>query len=294
MTLAQDFTVFEPEIWSAYIDRRFKKKLVAAAFFRNFSDEVTAGGGTVHIPHIGDNFSASDIATTSGEVTATNVSDTKTDLTISNWKGTSLVMTDYEVARVANKYNLKKEYADEMATKLAETFDAALLDAASSLTPVVGDSATLLNSTNIEEAIRIMESNSVPTDELVFIFHPSAYWSEVMKIQKYYDASQAGWGANDAPVVGAAKAKGVLYGIPVVVTPQVPAGTAGTEGGHRNLLVHKDAIVYALGNLMGPKTAGVRVQEKPSEHLRTRITADIMYGLTVLNPTHGVRVISKN
>ena len=109
-----------------------------------------------------------------------------------------------------------------------------------------------------------------------------------MKIQKYYDASQFGkptvpQGAHD-----------LLYGVPLVITSQVPAGTAGTEGGHRNLLVHREAFVYAFQSLGGRGGVPVRIQEKESEHLRVKIIGDIIYGTKTLRPEAGVRIISKN
>ena len=86
-----------------------------------------------------------------------------------------------------------------------------------------------------------------------------------------------------------------LFGIPVYITPQVPTGTAGTEGadGHRNLLIHKSAIVYAIANMDGFRS-GPRIQEKASEYLRTRVTADLMYAKAILNAGRGVRILSKS
>ena len=79
-----------------------------------------------------------------------------------------------------------------------------------------------------------------------------------------------------------------MFGLPVFVTSQVPAGTAGTEGGHRNLLVHKDAIVFAFA------AGGPKMQELKGESLRTKYAADVVYGKSILNATYGVRVISNN
>lgn len=83
--------------------------------------------------------------------------------------------------------------------------------------------------------------------------------------------------------------------MPVVITNQIPVGTAGTEGGsgHRNLLVHRKAFAYAFGVLEGMGQSGVRIQEKASEHLRTRVIADIMYGVKCVNAYYGVRILSK-
>lgn len=83
-----------------------------------------------------------------------------------------------------------------------------------------------------------------------------------------------------------------LYGVPVFISANVPAGTAGTEGGHRNLLIHRRTFIHARANLLGPKTAGARVQEKQTENLAVKFVADIAYGVQKTSKTAGVRIIS--
>ena len=83
-----------------------------------------------------------------------------------------------------------------------------------------------------------------------------------------------------------------LFGIPLFITTQIPSGTASTEGGHRNLLIHKDCFVWALGNIPGMSSQGARVQEKETENLAVKIIADIMYGVQYLSAYYGVRIIS--
>lgn len=85
-----------------------------------------------------------------------------------------------------------------------------------------------------------------------------------------------------------------MLGIPMFVTTQIPAGTDNTEGGHRNLLVHKDAFVWALGNIPSTNEQGVRITEIPNQsgNLATKIIGDIMYGVKLLSAYYGVRIIS--
>lgn len=289
MTLSQTFTAFTPEVWSPRINYFFRAKLAAAPFFDDYSSDVADGGDTVHIPNVTQAFTPSAIATTNGTVSSTNLSDTNTNLSVSSWYGVAYDLTDFQFAQIAKSYNIKNAYAQAMGYALAQKFDTDLLGQGSNITAVVGDSATSLLSTTIEKAFGILESNSIPKEECVLFLHPKAYWGEVMAIQKYYDASQFGkpsvpQGAHD-----------MLYGVPVVITSQVPAGTAGTEGasGHRNLLVHRSALVYALGRLPGAVQGGVRIQEKPSEDLKVRFIGDIIYGVGYLNANAGVRILSK-
>lgn len=101
-----------------------------------------------------------------------------------------------------------------------------------------------------------------------------------MKSQKLVDASYYGTEVLSKGM------HSTLYGIPVYILSQVPAGTAGTEGGHRNLLVHKNAIVYAIAR------GGAKMSEKSAEALRTTIIGDVIYGKTCLNAGSGIRIIS--
>ncbi len=290
MVLSQTFTAFTPEIWSPRINWFFRAKLAAAPFFDDYSADVANGGDTVHIPNVTQSFSPSDIQTTNGTVTSTNLSDTNTNLSISTWKGVAYDLTDFQFAQILKSYNIKNAYAQAMGYALAQKFDSDLLGQGSNITAVVGDSATALLSTTVEKAFGILESNSIPKEECVFFMHPKFYWNSVMAISKYYDASQFGkpsvpQGAHD-----------MLYGVPVVITSQVPAGTAGTEGAsaHRNMIVHRSALVYALGKLPGAVSGGVRIQEKPSEDLKVRFIGDIIYGVGYLNANAGVRVFALN
>lgn len=289
MTLEQSYSVFEPEIWSQRINHYFHAKLGAANFFDDYSDEVTMGGDRIHIPHIGDSFSAATILQTNGAVTATSVSDTRTTLTLDVWSGCAVTFSDFQAAQVANKYNLKDKYAQEMGYKIAQAYDTAILANGSSLTPNVGDSATSILATSVEKALSILESRSVPLNECAFWFHPKPYWKEIYAVSKFYDASNFG-----LPVTPYG-AHSTLYGIPVVITPQIPNGTAGTEGddGHRNMVVHPSAIVHARGNLPGGVASGARLSEVPVEALRKKYVADLMYGDKILNANHGVRILSK-
>jgi hypothetical protein len=282
MAYSQTYDVFNPEIWSAKLNRAFQKKLVAASFFDNYSSEIAGRGDSLWIPGISNGFTATAIATTSGDINPTNLSDTKSSMTIDKWMGTAFVMTDYQKKMVGSQYRLQEEYINKMGYALALKVDTDLLALGASITKSVGDSATSITSTILEQAIAFMESSSIPLGDCAFIFHPNAYWKEIMGSDKLVNASKYGKSILPNPP------HNELYGIPVYVTANVPAGTAGTEGGHRNLLVHKNAIIYAFAN------DGVQIGELKGESLRTKYTADIMYAKKILNAGSGVRIISNN
>ena len=280
MAYSQTYDVFNPEIWSSKLNRAFQKKLVAAQFFDNYSSEIAGRGDLLWIPGLSNGFTATAIATSTGDIAPTNLSDTKSSMTIDQWMGTSFVMTDYQAKMVGSQYRLQEEYINKMGYALALKVDTDLLALGASITKVLNDSATSITATVLEQAIAFMESSSIPLSECAFIFHPNAYWKEVMGSDKLVNASKYG------KVILPNPPHNELYGIPVYITANVPAGTAGTEGGHRNLLVHKNAIIYAMAN------DGVQITTAKGESLRTKYIADVMYAKKLLNPGSGVRIIS--
>jgi len=264
-----------------------KEKLVAAKFFDDYSDEVVEGGDRIHIPGISE-MTTSSINTTSGIVTPTNVSDTKTTLTIDTWKGASIFLSDFQAAQVAKSYRLKEKYIQDMGYACAKVVDETIIGQAVNLTPSVGDSTTLL-ATTIEKAFGILASYSVPREECVFFVHPKTWYDQILQVQKYYDASQFGKVVTPIGTIDS------LYGTPVVVTALVDtttyAGETGTAAGaYRNFIAHRSAFVYALGNL--PGGGSVRLQEKTNANLGVYPTVDVMFGTRTLNAYRGVKVLS--
>jgi hypothetical protein len=287
----QTYLVYRPDIWSPYIDRLFREKLYTAKFFKDFSDYVTEGGKSVMIPHDAT-YTASDITTTTGELSGNVVTDTRTILDIDTWKASARVFADFQAAQVGKQYRLKEIYAENMAHPLAKALEQSLfgLATAANISRVVNASTAGIKSSDLESAISIIESYNIPKEECIFFFHPKAYFVEVLAVQKLYDASQFG---KASLIKGS---HGELYGIPVVLSTLVPASNASIEGGgHRNLLIHNRAFCYAVGNLPGGQASGIRLQEKASESLRTMVVADLMYGVKKVGSGYrGVRIISAN
>lgn len=287
---AQTYLVYRPDIWAPRVDAIFKARLVAAKFFQDFSDYVTEGGKSINIPTQAQ-YTAAAVTTTTGDVTANLITDTRTVLDINAWYAVSRVFADFQAAQVGRNYRIKEIFADSMAYALAKQLDTAILGLATDANPSrsVNASTAGLKSSDLESALSIIESYNIPREECLFFFHPKAYYSEVMAVQKLYDASQFG---KPSLIMGT---HDTLYGVPVVVTSQVPAAGASTEGagGHRNLLVHNSFACYALGNLPNGTPSGVRIQEKQSENLRVTVVGDIMYGVKALGGSYkGVRLIS--
>jgi len=274
------FDVFTPEIWSPRLNRFLRVRLAAAPFFIDLSDEVAQGGDVIHVPHIDDNFSATSVPVTSGTIAGTDVTSTKTNLTVDQWQAVAYLMTDFEAREVAKKYRLQNEYAKAMGYALAKKLDTDLLALTGSMDRTAATTTTDLVATNIEHAFGILSSDAVPREECVFFVHPKVYWNDLMAEQKYYDASQFGMpslpkGAHDR-----------LYGVPVVLTTQVTGGNGAGTLGLTNALVHRSSVIYAIGR------GGAKFSEKPSENLRRKVIADIIYGKVLMNDKRGVRILA--
>jgi|TARA_Y100000310_G_scaffold312222_1_gene359306 hypothetical protein len=287
---AQTYLVFRPDIWQPFIDRVFKTRLSAAKFFRDYSDGITEGGKTIMIPHDAE-YTPANITTTTGDITANLVTDTRTILDIDTWKGVSRVFADYQAAQVGKQYRLKETYAENMGHALAKTLEDGLLGlaTAANVSRVVNASTAGVKSSDLESAIGIIESYNIPREECMFFLKPKAYFGEVLAVQKLYDASQFG---RPSVVEGS---HDQVYGVPVTLSNNLIAPNASIEGGgSRNLLIHSRAWAYALGNLPGGMPSGVRLQEKQSENLRVTVVGDIMYGVKkVHNSYRAVRIIGK-
>lgn len=272
------YDVYRPELWTPRINRFLKEKLYAATFFLDYSSEVR-GGDVVHIPHIGDVFTASDIPVTSGDVTATDISETKTDLTVDKWKGAAFFITKFEEREMMKSPRVRAEYQKAMGYRLGKQLETDLLANLKGIANIpdrAGLTTTALVATNIEFALGILASNSVMKEECRIFLNPKVYWSDLMSIQKYYDASQFGrpsvpQGAHD-----------LLYGIPIVLTPNVAkeVGMSAFSGA----IAHPTTLVHAR--------TGVDFAVKSSEHLRSKIIADIIYGTRVMNASRAVRLLS--
>jgi len=271
------YSTLTPEIWSPTITSFFKAKLLAARAFSDLSGDVSEGGNEVHLPHMPNGYTFTAIPTATGSLTQMIITTTRTTLEIDTWTGTSIPISDFQLAQVATKYNLRRLLAQDAGYALARTFDTAILtEAYTNAGATVGDSTTSLDATALEEALSIIESNSVPKDQLRLIVHPKPYFVDLFKSSKVYDAST--FGIPNLPSGNI----DVVYGVPVFRTPQVVTSTSG----YNNLLVHPRGLAWATGAIPGMGGGAVRVEfvraaggATDAGAKRTDLQVDLMYGV---------------
>ena len=126
-----NYRPFSPEIWSPYVKLYFKERLTYANFGMNFSDELKGGGDVINLPSLTKGPAVGSFTTTTGAITDFIVVETRSQLTINNWKYSSKKFSDFEWGRIANKYNLQNLYLrEDIAYRLAEDLDSTLMTSA--------------------------------------------------------------------------------------------------------------------------------------------------------------------
>jgi len=249
---------------------------VAAGRCTNLSGNISDGGDIIHVPTVSDDFSANTINKTTGVLSASNPTNAENTITVDNWVGDKFQLSDFEVSQAQNNFSIRDKYAKNIGHALARKLDSDLISLMTSASDSVSDSTTVLNATHLENALAIAESNSVPKDELSWVFNPKTYYGTLLGNAKFYDASTFGEASLPSGAINR------LYGVPVYTTPQIT--TDSFSATHSpvmvNVLSHPEHVMYGLGTLPGAGAAqnGVRIQEKDSEELRATIVGDLIYG----------------
>ena len=272
---AADLDVMTPEVWSEKMNDFMRAKLVANSFFTDLSADVASGGDVIHVPSLTE-MTATE-KTNATAVTLNSPTETKVDLTVNQWYEVSFIIEDEEKAQVKHSYNLQERYAKNAAYTVANTLEVALITLFSGFASTVGDSLTNANDSNIRACIAYLDANDIPQEDRAWFFDPTVFWTDIMGIDRFTLVNESG---NKAVLNGAI---GVLYGIPVHLTSNIPT----TEGSKYNALAQKDAIVFATASLGGG--SGIRLQtEYLQTYLGTLVTADILYGVTENRDLAGV------
>lgn len=249
---AAALVAYIPEIWQPMVNEEFFARAVAANFFTDLSAFVVGGGDSVHIPNAFTNtFSVQTQSTQATVVTTDSPTVVDDTLAINNHVYIAHLLGDKDAVQILRgTYNVNEIYARKAGGTLLEDLESDLFGLQSAVsTNSVNDTASVINDIDIRNAVRINEANDVPRGETAFFFHPYSYWAQIQAIQKYYDASQAGWMSNPPVVSGnfgmtpgaISGLRGMLFGIPVFTSSKVVNTLLGVE----NLLAHKNSFVWA-------------------------------------------------
>ena len=272
---SDDVAVFKPEIWSEKINEFMKAEFCANSFFTDLSADVANGGEVIHIPSLSEMTAYE--KTTASAVTLSSPAETKVDLTVNQWYHVSFMIEDKEMAQVKRSYNLQERYAKNAAYTVATKLEVALISLFAGFSNTVGDSSTDVNDSNIRACIAYLDAANIPKTNRAWFFDPTVFWTQIMGIDRFTLVNESG---NKAVMNGAI---GVLYGIPVYTTTNIPT----VNGAKYNALAQEDAIVFATASLGAG--SGVRVQtDYRLSYLGTLVVADILYGVVENRDAAGV------
>lgn len=276
--------VFLPEVWSAETLRAAESAIVMAKLVKRYDSMVKDRGDTLHIPNI-SNLSAN-TKTQGSEVTTQAVTETETEISISNWYETSFEIED--IVKVQSNYDLRSEYTSKAGYAISAQVDSDLLGLYSSLTSTdVGTYGVDVTDATIVAGIQVLDEANAPLEDRAFVIKPSQK-AAIMKLDKFVKADYLGQYDMPTPVKKGPNNRylwGDIYGVPTYYTNQVTT-TAGTPTQTHNVLFHKEA--FALAMQQSPRTQASYWHKD----LAWIVTCDVITGQSVLRPTFGVEVRS--
>jgi hypothetical protein len=218
--------------------------------------------------------STTDISTTDGSFTNTEVVVVPKSIIINAWKNVSADLVDIVDAQSVVQW--ETEFAEGFGKAIAQKQDDDILALVNDLTTnVVGATDVPLSDPLIVLAQRKLDQLEVPHEDRTWVLSPEAH-SDILQLDKFTLANTTGFSkgvqVGDGRVVG-------LYGTQVVVTSRVPT----TSGGRDNVLFHKEAFgVVMQRDFKMEKFARVRYS--------TNYAGSALYGVATLRDDHAVWV----
>lgn len=285
---ASDLQYVIGEVWGPMVNDAFFAKTVFANWCLDLSDLLAAQGGDIlNIADIYTNPLTSAAKSAAAEVTLVSPATAQVQLAVDTHRHVAFVIEDLELGNLTKSFKISEKLMAQAGKVVADDLEDSLAALWSGLSQSIGDTGTVVEDKEIRQAIEALEDNDTPMEDVAFFFHPTVFWHQVMNISKFYDASIAGW-QNTAPVTSgnfgpadrSRGLKGVLYGLPIHTSTNV----VGALQTYRNLLLHKDALVFATKG-----ESRVRMQsEYKLENLGQLFVADARYGVKENYDTHAV------
>lgn len=295
---ATELAAYINEVWPPLVWEQYFAGAVGANFFTDLSEFAGSGGDIFHLPDAYTNtFSVQSQSTQGAEVTTDAPATTDNTLTISSHKYISTLLGYLQQVQVASSYNISEIYARKAGGTLVHDLEDAIFANHSSITTnSIGDTATVITESEIRRSVEKLATANIPLNECAFFFHPYSYYVQILNIQRYWDASQAGWTVGNGPIITGnfgeggynLARRGTLLGIPVYTSSRV----VNTLLAVRNLLAHKSAIAFAHQTPGGSK---VRMQSQNwLANLGILTVWDTIYGTAVPREAAAVKINGSN
>tara|TARA_R110001632_G_scaffold143791_1_gene259931 strand:+ start:2349 stop:3338 length:990 start_codon:yes stop_codon:yes gene_type:complete len=299
---------FIPDLWSDEIVAAYKKNLVLANLVSKMS-MVGKKGDTLHIPKPTRGSATAKAANTAVTIQA----DTEAEVLITINKHFEYSRMIEDITDVQALDSMRRFYTEDAGYALALQLDTDLYNLGTFFGDPAGDggdpdtpanwvnsNAYYVNASSgiavfaentvaptdvftdraFRELIKLMDDADVPMDGRFFVIPPSVRHT-ILGIDRYVSSEFTNQqGVQNGKI-------GNLYGVDIYVSSNVPiietaaensAETTVTRGA---ILAHKDTMVLA-------EQVGVRTQTQyKQEYLADLMTADTLYGVSVLRPETG-------
>lgn len=289
-----DLSPVIPEVWPPMILEELFAKAVGANFFTDLTEYMREEGDIANVPDIFTNkFSVSTQSTQGAEVTTQGIAQNAIQLAINTHDYIAFIIGDKDAKQLLKSFKFNEVYTKKAAGTLRIALEDAIFGLWSGLsTNVVGDTATVLSDSEIRLGIYALENLNFDTldGDVAFFFHPYTFYVQLGAVAKFYDQSVRGpasgqgfvstgiFGQGDNRATGL---RGVLYGIPVYVTPRIVSGL----GTYRNLLAHRSAFGFATQYQVSPLSS---TQEENRVRAQTSYELRNLGWLTVVDMIFGV------
>ena len=268
-TAATMFNSFIPEVWTQGVRYYFQKNLILAGLATDWSDAVSAGGDTVHIPRINEQSSAVKAQGTAISWSHNTTDESKDTLNIDNHHYSGLLVED--VAKVQASDDLMAKYTMELgyalAKKIEVTVEAGMESAgANSIELSTGGSTKKLAKADIGTIIKTLASNDIDylDGSTYLVLGPDVY-SSLFELDDFARADVIG-DTFDYPRISGFIGK--LAGVPVYMSNIVGTSSAATLG----YLFHKSFSNIAFSQRP-------RMQDQYDiDYLGTKVVTDTVYG----------------
>ncbi len=238
---------FIPEVWNATLLTTLEKRYVFAqggVINRDYEGDISQYGDTVHIGTLTDPTIDDYVKNTTVINPATLVTTDQT-LLIDKVKYFAFEVDDVDARQVRDGGQLLSKAAVRAASKLADAADTFL---AGLMTAGAGNVLTALDITTTDigyktvRRLRLaLDKANVPTEGRFLIVSPEFY-SVLLGDNRFIDASRYG---STTPIRNGEV--GSILGFAVMVSNNIPAGTAGTAPEVSNFIIagHPMAVTFA-------------------------------------------------
>ena len=219
--------------------------------------------------------STTDISTTDGSFTNSDVILTQGTVIVNKWKNVSADLVDIVDAQSILQW--ETEFSEAFGKAIAQKQDDDVLALVASLTTNVDGTGGAFSDPKILAAQRMLDDLDVPKEDRTWVIAPVAH-SDILQIDKFTLANTTGFSkgvqVDQGRVVG-------LYGTPVEITTRVTT----TSSLRDNVLFHKEAFGVVLQK-------DFNMQKFAKVRYSTNYAGSALYGVATLRDNHAVWVTS--